>query len=54
MKNTKLQILLLALVLAAVGLATLPAPAHAIFCWHVDADVTCCRLASGEIRCSGG
>ena len=54
MKNAKLNVLLLALVLAAVALATLPLPAHAIYCWHVDADITCCRFLSGEIRCSGG
>ena len=54
MKSAKLHILLLALVLAAVALASLPVPAYAIFCWHVDADITCCRLASGQIVCSGG
>ena len=53
MKKTKLQLLLLALVLAATALVSLPLPAHAIFCWRVSADITCCRLAGGQVVCTG-
>lgn len=51
--KTKLNLLLLALALAATALVTVPLPAHAIYCWHATAEVTCCRLASGQITCTG-
>jgi hypothetical protein len=55
MKRAKLHLLLLALVIAGIALVSLPIPAAAFFyCWHVDADITCCRTQSGDVICYGG
>jgi hypothetical protein len=54
MKNSKLRLLLLAALLSAAALPSIPAPARAQctrICWIVSADTACCRLTSCEIVC---
>ena len=53
MSKTRFRLLVAAILLTVPSL--LPSKAQAVcffYCWHVDADVTCCRTRSCEIVCS--
>jgi hypothetical protein len=54
MMKTKLRLLLLAAVLTGTALLSTSQSAAAAcirYCWHVDADTTCCRLPDCSTWC---
>lgn len=52
--KTRLKLVLLAAVMTGTALLSSAKPAAAFcpfYCWHVDADITCCQLRDCSIWC---